>query len=365
MLWAAIAAGAGLIGLVAVALADPAFALQGWLVAAFALSAVPLGAIGLLLMHALTGGPWQPPLAPVLRACCGTLPLFALAFLPVILVPSLLYPWAGSGAGDDPTIAAKAAYLNPTFFALRTVVYFGIWWALLAVINSGSDRDGRRQPGRLAAAVGLILYSITVSFAAVDWAMSVDPHFSSSAFGMLVSVSDLLAALALAVLLVAWLGSPNMRAAANERRVRNAVAGLLSAGVLLWAYVSFMQYLVVWSGDIPDEARWYLERVEGGWVILPWALILLLGVVPLAALALPVGRASLQRLAAIAALIFVMRALEAAWLVLPSFPYQSWLQPAAWLAAVLALGGSGFAAVLLLWARGHRREHGAEASQHG
>lgn len=359
---AAIAAALGLAGLVAVALAEPAFALQGWLAAAFALSAVPIGALGLLLMHALTGGPWQRPLAPILRACCGTLPLMALAFLPVILFPSLLYPWAGSGA-DDPAIAAKAGYLNPVFFALRTVVYFAIWIALV-LLTGRADTGGARRPGTLAAGIGVILYAITVSFAAIDWAMSLDPRFSSSAFGMLVGICALLAALSFAIPAAAWLGSPAMRAAADDAKVRAAFAGLLATGVLLWAYVSFMQYLVVWSGDIPEEAAWYLDRVAGGWMVVPWAVGLLLGVLPVAALCLPAGRRSLQRLAAIAALIFVMRVIEAVWLVLPSFPLESWLQPAAWAAAMLALGAGTFAALLWLWALGFRRGQ-QEVTQHG
>lgn len=364
VLRAATAAALGLAGLIAVAVAEPAFALQGWLAAGFALSAVPIGALGLLLMHGVTGGPWQRPLEPILRACCGTLPLMALAFLPVVLAPSLVYPWAGSGA-EDPAIAVKAAYLNPVFLGLRTVVYFAIWIALAKLSAGRADADGDRRPGMMGPSVGLILYAVTASFAGIDWAMSLDPRFSSSAFGLLIGICNLLTALSFAIPAAAWLGSPTMRAAADDAKVRSVFAGLLATGVLLWAYVSFMQYLVVWSGDIPEQSSWYLDRVAGGWTVVPWALGLLLGALPLAALCLPAGRRSLQRLAAIAALIFVMRLIEALWLVMPSFQLESWLQPTAWVAAMLALGAGTFAAVLWLWARGYRRGHQAEATQHG
>jgi hypothetical protein len=357
----AVAAALGLGGTVAVALANPKYALQGWLGAAFAWSGVPLGALGLLLLHALTGGPWKRPLAPLLYASAWTLPVIALAFVPVMAAPSLLYPWAGSGAGLDPLITAKATYLNPTFFALRTILYFAIWIALTALISA---RAGwQRAHRRAIAAVGIMVYSLAVSFAAVDWAMSVDPGFASSVFGMLVGIADLLAALAFAISLVAWLGSPNIRAAAEQGRVRGALAGLLASGVLLWAYLSFMQYLVVWSGDIPEEASWYLDRVAGAWGAVPWALGLLLGIVPVAALALPTGRRSLERLAAISALIFVMRFIEAAWLVLPSFGWRSWLQPLAFLTATLGLGGLLLAGVLWLWMP--RQVEAREVAQHG
>jgi hypothetical protein len=120
---------------------------------------------------------------------------------------------------------------------------------------------------------------------------------------------------------------------------------------------------VVWSGDIPEEASWYLDRVAEAWSAVPWALGLLLGIVPVAALALPTGRRSLERLAAISALIFVMRFIEAAWLVLPSFGWRSWLQPLAFLTATLGLGGLLLAGVLWLWMP--RQVEAREVAQHG
>ncbi len=248
---------------------------------------------------------------------------------------------------------------------MRTVVYFAIWIVLTVLMSKETRSEDRPTGARLLPAVGLVLFALTVSFAAVDWAMSVDPGFSSSAFGLLVGITDLLAALSFAVALTARFGSPNMRAAADDGRVRGALSGLLAGGVLLWAYISFMQYLVVWSEDIPDQVSWYLDRGAGAWVIVPWLLVLLLGVLPVAALALPAGRRSLDRIADIAALIFVMRFIEAMWLVLPSFRFRDWLQPVAWVSASLALGGFGFAAVLSLWAREYRREPRAEVVQHG
>ncbi len=363
-LWALLAAVVGMAGIIAVAFADPAIALQGWLAAAFACSAVPIGALGLLLLHGLVGGPWKRPLAPVLHASAQTLPIFALAFLPVIALPSLIYPWAAPGGADDPAMLAKAAYLAPTFFALRTIVYFAIWIILATLISKEAPSDDRRTGTRLTPAIGLLLYALTVTFASVDWAMSVDRGFASSAFGLLVGIADLLAALSFAVALTAWLGSPNMRAAADDRRVRSALSGLLAGGVLLWAYLAFMQYLVVWSENLPEQAAWYLDRRAGGWAIVPWLLGVLLVALPVVALALPAGRRSLDRIAAIAALIFAMRFVEALWLVLPSFPWRSWLQPMAWLSASVALAGIGFAAVLSLWVRGYRRER-AGMVQHG
>jgi hypothetical protein len=365
MLWALIAAVAGTSGTIAVAFADPSIAMQGWLAAAFASSAVPIGALGLLLLHAMVGGPWKRPLAPVLYASARTLPVFALAFVPVIALPSLVYPWAAPGAENDPVLAAKAAYLQPTFFALRTIIYFAIWIVLTGLISNEGGTEDDRPRARLVPAVGLVLFAVTVSFAAVDWAMSVDPGFSSSAFGLLVGIADLLAALTFAVALTAWFGSPNMRAAADNGRVRAAISGMLAGGVLLWAYVSFMQYLVVWSEDLPEQASWYLDRGAGGWRIVPWMLVVLLGALPVTALALPAGRRSVDRIAAIALLIFGMRLVEALWLVLPSFPLRSWLQPVAWLSASLALAGIGFAAVLSLWAREYRREPRPGVVQHG
>lgn len=351
MLMAAIVGVLGLVAVIAMAFVNPSFALQGWLAAAFAWSSAPIGALGLLLLHALVGGSWGRAVKPALSASAWTLPLIALTFMPIIIAPSLIFPWAGAGAESDPVIAAKAAYLNPTFFALRTIAYFAIWIVLTALISANTDESRRSDRGLLIPGIGLIVFAVTVSFAAIDWAMAVDPHYSSSAFGLLITTADLLAALSFAVPLVAWFAPPAMLAAAENRRVRNALAGLLASGVLLWAYLSFMQYLVVWSGDIPQESAWYLDRTAGAWSLVARALVILLGGVPVVALALPAGRRTLQRIASISMLIFVMRLIEALWLVLPSFTYRSWLQPAAWMAAAVGLGGLWIMSVLWFWVR--------------
>jgi hypothetical protein len=238
----------GLAAVVAMAFVQPSFALQAWLGAAFAWSGVPIGALGLLLLHALVGGSWGRAVGAVLSASARMLPLIAVAFLPIILAPSLVYPWAAEGASGDPVIAAKSAYLNPTFFVLRTIVYFAIWMAMAALIATGDGRSGGRSHTRLRPGIAMVVYVIAAGFAAVDWAMSVDPRYASSAFGLLVTVTNLLAALAFAVPMVALIAPPQILAEAEDRRVRNALAGLLASGVLLWAYLSFMQYLVVLVG---------------------------------------------------------------------------------------------------------------------
>jgi hypothetical protein len=355
----------GLAAVVAMAFAQPSFALQAWLGAAFAWSGVPIGALGLLLLHALVGGPWGRAVGPVLSASARMLPLIAVAFLPIILAPSLVYPWAAEGATGNPAIAAKSGYLNPTFFALRTIVYFAIWIALMLLIATGDGRSGGRSGARLRPGIAMVIFVIAASFAAVDWAMSVDPRYASSAFGLLVTVTNLLAALAFAIPMVALTAPPEILAEAEDHRVRNALAGLLASGVLLWAYLSFMQYLVVWSGDIPQESAWYLDRIAGAWNLVPWMLGILLGVVPVVTLALPAGRRTVRRIAAVSALISIMRLIEALWLVLPSFPYRSWLQPLAWVAATVGLGGLYVAGVLWLSAREPRTAVAAEAARHG
>jgi hypothetical protein len=118
--WAVIAGVLAVAAVAAIGLIEPSFALQGWLAAAFAWSGVPLGALGLLLMHALVGGPWGRAVWPVLSAAARMLPLIGIAFVPITVAPSLVYPWAAEGAYADPSLAAKSAYLNPLFFGLRT-----------------------------------------------------------------------------------------------------------------------------------------------------------------------------------------------------------------------------------------------------
>jgi hypothetical protein len=324
----------GLVGagvLVLVALADVRTALHAYLAAVIGWTAIPIGCLPWLMTMHLVGGVWRAELAMPLMAGCRTLPVAGLLFLPVLLGIGAIYPWTSGGAAD--WTAFKTVYLSDWCFVLRTVIYFAIW-IVLSVILTRSAR-----PRRGVASAGLIIYAITASLAGVDWAMSLEPDFSSSIYGLIIIAHQLLAGLAMAIAAKVFLS-------ATPERTKGLAALLLST-MLLWAYLHAMQYIIIWSGDLPDEIGWYVKRAEGGWGWAIWLLGLFQGAAVLIACLSARWRADPKVLGAMALTTLAMRLLEAVWLTLPAFESPApWLSVITAIAAVVAVGGLWSAALL-------------------
>jgi hypothetical protein len=305
---------------------DPVPALRAWLAAAVFCSGVPIGALPLLLMMRLIPGAWAEALMPTAEAQILLLPTAALALLPVLLGLGPIYRWAGAA----PASAFQAAYLIPWFFALRTVLWFGCLTAVAAVLLR------RRAWSTPVACAGLAVYAVFGTAIAVDWVMSLDPSFHSSGFGLyLLSIQ---AAVALAAMILAC---PVARAS----RHAPILGALLLTTVLLWAYLAFMQYVIIWSGNLPEGVRWYEGRAGAGWTIVLWGIALLhLG--PLLLLLLPPVRGSVRALRPLAATVLAGKAAECAWLVLPADGGTAALP--AGLAFVAATAGIG-AVIAAVW----------------
>ncbi|MBK1836822.1 hypothetical protein JHL17_05295 [Azospirillum sp. YIM B02556] len=311
------------------ALADPQAVLRGWLASFAFWIGLPLGAMMLLFAHDLTGGRWGVAAVPPLRVMVVLLPLMLLLLVPVLLLLPELYPWAR---------AAEAAplknrfYLNAPFFYGRAALYAVVWLGLALAALRGSGRG--RNP---LAAPGLILLGLTVTFASFDWFMSIEPDWGSSIYGMMIVGGQLLGALALATLAAMLVG----RTDAGQRR---DLGSLLTAAVLLWFYLSFMQFLIVWQENLPHEITWYVARLSGGWGWVAALGALAQGALPFAALIWWPVKRSRAGLAAVSLLLLAAHLMECWWLILPGLDGGfTWFAPA----ATLAMGGACTA--VLLW----------------
>ncbi|WP_431854931.1 hypothetical protein [Azospirillum sp.] len=274
--------------------------LESWLAAAMVVLWLPVGALAMLLMDRLFATGWSRPLVAELRAVSATLPGAALAFLPVLLGAGLVYPWTHEVKPE------QAFWLSSWFFAGRAVVCLLVW-GLLGRLAARPDM------GRGAAAAGLMVLGLTVTVAGIDWMMSLEPAFASSAYGLLVLTAAAQAGFAAALWLRLREGPP------PDPEQLGHMGSLLLTLVLSWGYIAFMQYLVVWSGNKPHLAAWYLARGEAPWGWLAWALVILKGVLPFLALLFPPARRSPRVLGALCLLILAGHALDMLWLVLPAF----------------------------------------------
>ena len=285
----------------------------------------PLGSLALLMVHSLTGGRWGVAIGPALLAGVFTLPLLIPALLPLLLHMQALYPWVHPAHR-----LPNGFYLNRPFFLIRGGIYLIVWFGLAALMLLRRRRG--RDPAAGFAGPGLLLLAITTTFAAIDLTLSLKPDFNSSIWGMVSATGSGLMALAIATLL---------SAATAQRETLADLGKLLLGLVVLWAYLDFMQFLIVWESDLPSESGWYLPRASGVWL---GAVVLIAAghfLLPFAVLIFPRLQRSRMAIALVAGWLVLMEVLRVWWLVLPAVPHGL-----SWIAFAVALAFAGLAAGL-------------------
>jgi hypothetical protein len=344
---------AGVIGLVVLAIGafiDREQFLQSYLIGFFFVACLMLGCLGLLMVHHLTGGAWGMVCRRVWEAATRTLPLVVVMFLPVAFNLPTLYKWAAPGAESDPIIQMKAAYLNESFFFVRAAVFFVVWGILIFLLNRWSkeqDDTAARLPGpadrrfRMLSGPGLVLFVLTVTFMSVDWVMSLDPHWYSTMFGVIVIGGQGLGAIAFSILMVAALSNVRPFSHLVTPSQMHDLGKLLLAFVMLWAYFSFSQFLIIYSANLPEEIPFYLERFHGGWRWLSVALALVHFVLPFTLLLSADLKKNRRAIVAVASLVLAARAIDLIWHIGPMFHHEGSRFPIHWMdvAALVGLGG--------------------------
>ncbi len=361
--WAGIAAAVGTLGIVASLLlarsADDGVhhLLETYLVSfAFFLS-LSLGALFFVMLQHVTRAGWSVVVRRVAEAMATNVWLMALLVAPVLLGMEHLYHWAHPGAADhDPLIAAKVGFLNTEFFILRIVVYFVIWSVLAwffyttsrAQDASGAPALTRRM--EVVSAPGIVVFALSLNFAAFDLLMSLDPHWFSTIYGVYYFASSVLLFFAVMPMTLVWLQSRGLLRHAVTVEHYHDIGKFMFAFTVFWAYIAFSQYMLIWYGNIPEETEWFLKRQTGDWTAI--SLVLLFGhfVLPfLMLISRHVKRRPLP-LAAIGAFVAVMCWIDMYWLVIPEF------SPATARFGVLDvlvfLGMAGIYSAVLIWRLG-------------
>ena len=297
--------------------------LQAYLVAWLFWLGAALGSLALLMLQHVTGGRWGVATRRILEAAARTLPLLALLFVPLAVFLDRVYPWAGESHRED--LGHKTLYLNAPFFLARAAFYFVCWSALAVLLGRWSARLDREPDPflerrlRVLSAPGLVVYGLTMTFAAFDWGMSLEPHWFSTMYGVIFVVGQGLTALSFAVLAAWLLGLRHSGADAwLTPGVFQDLGNLLLAFVMLWGYVSFSQYLIIWSGNLTEEIPWYLNRSRGGWEWVAAALALLHFAVPFVLLLNRPLKRNPRTLAGIALLVFLLRWVDLFWTLAPA-----------------------------------------------
>jgi hypothetical protein len=309
---------------------------QSYLLAYMFCLGVTLGCLALGMVHQLSGGAWGVVLRRPIGAATRVLPLMILLFLPIIFGMGHLYEWT------DPVVVArdellqhKRLYLNTPFFLARAAFYFLVWGGLAYFLNAWSleqDRTGDPRIARrmqLLSAGGLVGYGLTITFASFDWLMSLEPHWYSTIYGVLVMGGQGLTALAFLTIVIVWLSRrPPLDKIIVPAHFHD-VGNLTLAFVMLWAYFSFSQYLIIWAGNLPHEIPWYLHRLQTGWYWVGGALVLFHFAVPFVLLLSRAIKRESSAIVKVAAGILVVRLVDLWWLIAPEFHTEgvaiSWL----------------------------------------
>jgi hypothetical protein len=318
-------------------LVDARVFLACWLAAWWWCLGLVLGLLVDVWIHALTGGAWGLALRPVAAVLARRMPWLLLALLPVAIGWRVLYPWAAQPDGAWLHAISRPgflrAWLSTPFFFARLVIYaVGWWWLARTAV-----------PGKARAAAALAVYAVLGSLAAVDLLMSLVPGWFSTAFGVVVLSAQALSGTALAVALQPRRPALHVPQDADVPPVSRDLGNLLLMWVLTWAYLAFMQFLIIWSENLPREIAWFLPRLQTGWWWVGVALAVGQLALPFAALLLRDVKDHPARLARVAAWLLALTALDAAWTVLPSVaPHGAalwWLLPLTFAGMALALFG--------------------------
>ena len=303
--------------------ASPAQFFRSYLVGYLFALGVTLGCLGLLMLQHLTGGHWGVMIRRPLESATRTLPLLAVLFVPLGFGLRQLYAW--TGPMEKPLSRFQMSYLTIPGFLTRAAIYFAIWILLMLLLNSWSlQQDARperalRRKLQMLSGPGIVLYVFTMTFAAVDWVMSLSPHWSSTIYGFLFVGGQAVSAMALMIAVAVLLAQSEPMSGILQPRHLHDLGKLLLAFVMLWAYFAFSQLLIIWAGNLPEEIPFYVKRLRGGWGALGVLILLFHFTLPFFLLLSRDLKRSARLLPRLAIAVIFMRLVDLFWMTTPEF----------------------------------------------
>jgi hypothetical protein len=318
--------------------------------------AFALGSMVMLMFHHVAGGRWGFIARRFFEAAMMTLPLLALLFIPLLLDIPTNYHWADpSYATGDELVELKEPYLNIPFFITRAVIYWIIWIGMAFLLYKWSGDQDKAKPGdfgparnmRRLSAIGVLIYALTITFASVDWGMSLEVHWFSAIYGVMFAVGQAVTAWAFVIVLLSVAmnakGFPDVLRPGRVDDFGKFLFGL----AVLWTYVSYAQYIIQWSGNLAEETPWYIRRTHESWYIVAQLLIVFHFAVPFFVLLSHRVKTNIKLLALVAMGLLVMRLIDMFWLIMPAFYTESFFIH--WMDVVTPIGLFGIWLALFVW----------------
>jgi hypothetical protein len=323
---------------------------QAYLLAFMAWLGVTLGSMAILMVRHLTGGGWGMVIRRILGSAMRCIPLMTVFFVPLMFGMPRLYVWARPlSLVEDKHLRTHLlqitqSYLNVHGFIVRAAVYLAIWNLLSFFLTQWSAEQDhppmRDNSARFKAlsGPGLILYAFTISFAAIDWVMSIDPSWFSTIYGLLILIGQLLSAICFAVVIERILVRYKPMSELLKPNFVHDHGKWMLVFLMVWAYFAFSQWLIIWAGNLPDEITWYMRRLHGGWGSVGLVLVVFHFAIPFLILLSRPFKRDISRLVWLAVWLLLLRVVDLFWIIEPSFSasfHVTWLE----IVVLIAMGG--------------------------
>jgi hypothetical protein len=329
-------------------------ALRSWLLGFIFWGGIGIGCLGILILQYLFRGAWSVVVRRIVEAGSRTLPVILILFLPLLAGVTHLYEWTHTP--DDPVVKWRGWYLTAWGWGLRALIYFALWGVMVYLLNKwGSNQDKATNYDESAKWLGtatafcgptMVFFVLVVTFASIDWVMSLDPHWFSTIWGLLYVVGWGLSAFCFVVVILASISNEAPMNRILGKKHFHDIGKLMLALVMVWAYFNFSQYLIIWSGNLPEETGWYLKRYKGIWGWISIILILFHFAFPFLVLLSRDLKRNSKWLARVAIFILVLRLVDYFFMIGPSPRVHAGADALSWMdfVAPIAVGG------IWLWA---------------
>lgn len=338
----------GLILGVAAFFVDHSRAVFNYLIAFTFMISIGVGALFLIALEYIVGADWSVPIRRVVEFFAATIPLLALLVIPLLLNMGELFHWSHADAvAEDEILQSKVPYLNVPFFIIRVFVLIGLWSLFYFFFIRNSKKQDSSKDQKLTtinirlSAVFIPVFAITISIAAIDWLMSVEPHWFSTIFGVYFFAGTVIAALAAVTLATVLLKENGYLHPAITNDHLFSLGALLFAFVNFWGYIAFSQYMLIWYADLPEETFWFLQKWEGSWAIFSIGLIVIQFLVPYITLVSQPSKMDPKRLKFISIWLLFAHFFDLFWLVMPEMEQLSGGYSFSWIDLVFPIGVAG------------------------
>jgi hypothetical protein len=347
----------GLLGLVASVLGGfwaPKQFFFSYLFAVLFWLGLSLGCFVVTMIHQITGGRWGYPTRRFLEAGFMTLPLMLILFVPIFFGLRQLYPWARPAEVlTEKVLQDRHLYANDCAYIARQIFCLLVWIWLATRLRKWSlqqDQTEDAAPTRRARALsgpGIVIYGLLGTLASIDWIMSLETHWYSSIFAVIILIGQILIAYAFAVVMMTLFRTQVPFGAAVSQVHYHHLGNLLLTFVLFWTYVSFGQLLIIYSGDLPQELEWYLHRIAGSWKVVVATIAAFHFFLPFFLLLFRAMKRRVAALTTLAALLLIMHIVDTYWLVMPTL-HQGGVA-VSWLDFAAPIGVGGLWLCVFLW----------------